>query len=210
MVTVCIPTLKRNDGQMEALLPYAYSMYGDVEIIVVRKNQSAAKNRNACINKATKEVIIMIDDDVIGFYDGWIDDLIHPLVISGDAYSIVSARHVGTRGNLQPMLGDCSSREIKGNYQKALHTKKTGLQMVGSACIAFKKEDGVRFDEEYIGAVFEDSDFCMEYRKQYPKKDIILNNLCKVIHLNEAKRGDNNNCIALNRKYFNKKWETNL
>jgi hypothetical protein len=173
------------------------------------QQQSAAKNRNVCIAMARYPIVIMVDDDVLGWYAGWHRDLIKPLVEEPERYSVVSIRCLDKKGNIAPMLGDGGSREVKGKWQKALHTPESGLNVCCSAGIAFYKGDGIRFDEEYVKAVWEDTDFCMQYKKEYSGKDIILNNNCQLIHRNEMKNRDAQS-FKQNRDYFSRKWNLNI
>lgn len=204
-VTVAIPTIKDNTEQVLELNQFLKSSYGRVQLVVVREMNSAAINRNICIERAKAEIIVMLDDDISGFYTGWIDALISPLINHPERFSIVSARFRNGSGGIGNMLGDNSSKEIKDILQTACHSDRTMLQLVPTATIAFKKT-AIRFDEAYIGAVYEDTDFCMEHRKVFPDKEIVINNACVLIHYNEQKRGGATGCVKHNRKYFNEKW----
>lgn len=205
MITVAIPTLLTKEQIQPRIEEIRKTFSG--EIITSCIKQSASKNRNWCLDNATGGIIIMIDDDITGFYPDWTSDLISPLFKYPNLYSMVSIRCLNKEKNLGAMLGDPNTT-IVGDYQKALHTERTGLSIVCSAGIAFIKDD-IRFDEGYKAANYEDSDFCMQFNQKYPNKSIIINNTCKLIHLNEQKKIENN-CNQYNKDYFNKKWNTNI
>jgi hypothetical protein len=202
MITIGIPTLKdRAEIQKQIDEINCYPPDCEYEVIASCIKQSAAKNRNWVIDNAKYDKIIMIDDDITGFYDGWYK----PLVGNLDKYSIVSARPIDKNGKIAPTLGDCSNKEVCGLYQVCIHTEKTGLNVCCSSCIAFKTSSGVRFDENYKAAVWEDFDFCLEMKKQHPDKDIVFANKCNVVHLN-AMQGRTSDDIRFNHKYCKEKW----
>lgn len=154
----------------------------------------------------------MIDDDVTGFYPGCFDVLIQPLIDFPEKYSIVAARYLRANGTVGPQLGNAGKNETNGEpIQKAIHSPETGLNLVGSACIAFYR-DYTRFDIAYhAGGAYEDTDFCMQMKKKYPEKDIIINNKCRLIHNCEGKgRGVQHEHWHYNRTYFNDKWSLNI
>ena len=105
-----------------------------------------------------------------------------------------------------------NSRVPEGIFQKCIHTTATGLNICGSACIAFWREGCPRFDEEYLGATYEDSDFCMQMREKYPEKMIVFANDCEVIHTEEKKgRGvKSNEYWRHNHEYFARKWSVRI
>lgn len=207
-ISITIPTIKLDITNQIDLLKQNISSNINYEIIIVNQQKSAAINRNACIEKAQGSLIIMIDDDIWGFYDNWIYDLIKPLLENPEEYSIITPRLVDPNYKYVGQLGDCSNPNIPNEeITIAKHTEKTGLNIIGSSCIAFFKND-IRFDEKYIGATYEDADFCMMMNQQYPDKKNIINNKCKLIHMGEAKgRIINGDSVSQpNKEYFKNKW----
>ena len=72
-----------------------------------------------------------------------------------------------------------------------------------TACIAIGN-DGLRFDEHFLGSGFEDDDFCMQLREKYPDGIWLILHDVKVIHTNEKK---NQAAPWLhNRRHFETKW----
>jgi len=206
-ISIVIPSLKQEDELKDQVKSIRQTAINDCQILTICKKQSAAKNRNECIERSIFDLIIMLDDDIGNFFPGWDELLIQPFRSNPIKYSIVAARLIDKEGNRSPQLGDCDRWNKSFDYVRAVHTLKTGLNVVGSSCISFYKDD-LRFDELYLGATYEDADFCMQMNKQCPEKEIIINNQCKLIHNNEGKGrsiGSNNYSIH-NKKYFAKKW----
>jgi len=212
-VSIVIPSIKPDcKEQIKEILGCKYGI--PVEVFSVNKQQSAATNRNACIDKAKHDKIIMCDDDITGYFDLWADYMQAHFYIAD--YSILSVRPIRADGSLCPHLGDNNGQlDDKEPIVRALHTDRTGLNLCGSATIMFNRKDGIRFDEGYKGGgCYEDTDFCMQYKKKWPDRDIMICNDVKLIHNMERKGRetmpgtyDNHNH---NRGYFAEKWGIEL
>ena len=164
-------------------------------IIYTCTKASAAVNRNNGLNAATSDIVIMIDDDIEGFFPGWDLELIRPIKEIPDTV-ISAARLFNTNGSVQVTLGT-ERMPLSPSFIDAEH------KQILSACIAFLKTD-LRFDENYIGSGFEDTDFCKQMIRKFPTGRIIVNNMCRLVHRNERKNQlDNNN---KNYQYFLSKW----
>lgn len=182
MITICLPTYKSQvTKNVEEI---GNSVSGDVQVIASCQEGSAAYNRNYCLERALGEIIIMVDDDITGFFPGWNEVLIKPL-LADDSISIVSARLTNPDGTNAPMMYD-----------------GTPFKIVPSSAIAFRKNP-LRFDENYLGGGFEDTDFCKQMESAYPDKRTLINEDCRLVHLNEKK---NQGFMGQNRKYFVSKW----
>jgi glycosyltransferase involved in cell wall biosynthesis len=144
---------------------------------------SRSYNRNYYLDRADGDIIILMDDDITGFYDGWEQDLIKPL--EDNSISIVSARLVDEQGKNIPMMFD-----------------GTKYNIVPTGCIAFRKT-GVRFDENYTEYGYEDTDFCRQMELIYPNKKTLINNNCKLVHLTIDKGIRSKD---KSRRYFLNKW----
>lgn len=216
LVSIVIPTLKTPDGIVGQLneirskkTNFEYELFAGSHTPL-----SAAGNRNWCLDRSKGDIVIMMDDDMKGFYDNWVDDLITPLIEGKDKYNIMSARLLQKNGQVGPQLGNNGKYEAHGDMEVAIHCEATGLNIVGSACISFFREDGIRFDEHYRGSTYEDTDFCMEYNKQFPNRKVFINNKCRIIHLGEgkgrgSKRGLRDNW-KFNKEYFANKWKVTV
>jgi len=179
--TIQIPTLKENvDEQIKEIKDNLY--YKDTEVIASCINQSPSKNRNYCLEKAKGEIMIMIDDDITGFFPGWDKALIKPL--EDNSVSIVAARLTKLDGTDAPMM-----------YQG------TKFNIVPFGCVAFKKT-GLRFDEGY-GPGFEDTDFCLQTEQAFPDKHTMINEDCRLIH---SRIVDRRKERYESRRYFFNKW----
>src|SRR3989338_1733267 len=155
MLTICIPTYKTEQDVQEQLQDIKRTVATtDVEVFASCQEGSAAYNRNYCLNKALGDLIIMLDDDITGFFPRWDEILIKPL-ITDDLVSIVSARLMNVDGTPGPMMYD--NRRQEPGYYSSL------CKIVPTTCIAFRKTS-MRFDEKYVGG-FEDTDFCKQMDK---------------------------------------------
>jgi glycosyltransferase involved in cell wall biosynthesis len=194
MITICIPTYKTEQETRKQIEDIKSSVSSSpVEIFASCQDGSAAHNRNYCLNKAKGEIIIMLDDDITGFFPGWDKILIKPL-LEDNLVSIVSARLINKDGTPSDMMYD--NQKYEPGYYPSL------CKIVPAACIALKKTS-MRFDENFAGSGFEDTDFCKQMAFAFPKKHTIINNDCKLIHVNERKNQDS---MRTNRRYFVSKW----
>ncbi len=167
----------------------------DINIIYVCSNASAAVNRNKCLNLAKSEYVVMVDDDITGFFSGWAFLLVSAL-ISNPNTAYVSARLLNTDGTPQRVMG----------YNNNILSPTVEVSIAPSACIAFRN-DGTRFNEEMLGSQFEDTSF--HYRLvdsnkgKYPGWKVLVHNGVKLIHKNEAKGKE---YYSHNKKIFTKEF----
>ena len=164
-------------------------------IYVSALKASAAVNRNDCLNNIKSELVIMLDDDITGFYPGWDADLIQPL-IENDNISIVSARLMNSDTTYANVMHD--------NFIYVNGYHRSPINLVPTAGIAFRP-NGIKFDENYIKASFEDTDWCKQISQRYPHMYTVINNNCKLIHLNEMKF-QVGEAWNHNRSYYISKW----
>jgi glycosyltransferase involved in cell wall biosynthesis len=189
---ILVPTCKTEEELMPMLATLSF-FSDECSVIYTCKNQSAAKNRNEALDQATSDFIIMIDDDIEGFYTGWWKELVMPLIRFSDI-SLVSARLMNRHGAIGAMM--------HGN--KDIITDIVPVEYTPSACIAFRR-DSLRFDESYVGSGFEDTDFCEQLKVRYPGSRFVINNKCRMVHLNEQKNQHGKN-FQLNKQYYQEKW----
>jgi hypothetical protein len=155
---------------------------------------SAAENRNQCLDVAKETIVIMLDDDIEGFYKGWDEDLIKPL--------IEDTLVIGVSARLMNLDGTPAYTMVE-NYD--LETPLIFSPKMQTACCAFRNTD-LRFDENFIGSGFEDDDYCRQLLRKYgPDKLFATVNACKIIHRNEAKN-QGGAYWEHNQKHFNRKW----
>ena len=166
-------------------------------------NVSASVNRNLGLHEARKtenEFVIMIDDDIGGFYTGWQKDLCAPL--EDPTVRLTSARLINADGTLSPMQGTPEDLTQSVLYLPACNVFGKRFPIVLSAAIAFRKKDVIdmAFNMQFIGSGYEDTYFCWELFNRYPDMQIVVNNDCKLIHYHEMKNQNPNN--AYNEKVF--------
>jgi hypothetical protein len=195
MTIVLIPTCKPD------VSPLLDSIIGTITgrqlVLASCKPVSASANRNLCLDQIGDTMAIMVDDDISGFYPGWTDDLLGPLV-RDPFICMVSARLMTPEG----LVGQTCSRCYDLTPDE-IEVKSNGFCVMPSAAIAFRNI-GLRFDENFRGSGFEDNDFCFQYLKANPSYKFIQSNRCKLIHANERKHQDEN--WEWNRHYFCRKW----
>lgn len=196
-IEICIPTFLTYDRVSPIIAEIRKHTPVQIPIRATCCKASAAENRNRALSMCSiGSIVIQLDDDIRGFYDGWVQDLIEPF--QSGTVSIVSARLMSSNGQIAPCQGDTG--DCRSSFFPA------DRQIVPSAAIAFIN-DGTLFDENYGGAGWEDTSFCRTMAQRYPEKQIVINNRCKLIHLNESKHEGAN---RRNAEYFRARWEYDL
>lgn len=197
MINIIIPTFQKYNKIADMVSDIEKHTHSEHRTIPICYKASAAENRNRGLAECSNgDIVIMVDDDIRGFYDGWEKDLIAPIKAGG--VSLVSARLLDKNGNRAPCNGDT------GDMASDMFTAIDGH--VPSAAIAFVK-DFLIFDENYQGAGYEDTDFCEQIKRAYPKEKIVINNKCKLTHLHESKHLGGN---TPNKPYYHNKWNNNV
>jgi hypothetical protein len=156
----------------------------DHRIIATCQPLSASKNRNYGLSYANTDIIIMTDDDVTSFYKGWLTDLIKPML---DDLSIMvcAPRLLDKNRNYGHMMGGSKIPKDNGVYESERFRYKNYYRLP-TALIAFRKNN-ILFDENFIGSGYEDSDWCNQLNINFPDKKMVINNNCKLVHINEEK-----------------------
>lgn len=192
MISILIPTCKTENEINQQIQDIEATTISKYEIIYSCTKNSASVNRNICLNKASYDIIIMMDDDISGFFHGWDMELIKAL--DSPDVILASARLLNSSKDIGFMMGDT------GDTTSALVT----AIKVPTACVTFKKNI-LRFDENFIGSGFEDDDFLKQMNQLFPDKRIVINNDCKLIHLNEMKN-QQGSFWEHNKNYFYSKY----
>jgi len=194
-VSIVVPTY-RSFGQVESMIrSMEKTAYSVGEIVVTCTAGSAAVNRNFGLAHSRYGIVIMVDDDMDGFFPGWDTVLLDPLIKDPEIV-MISARLIRPNGKLGCTMGD--------NYDVSCDLALCTNQQVPTACVAFKK-NGLHFDEGYIGSGFEDTDYCRQISKRYPQGKFVINNKCRLVHINEMKNQQGRYWEA-NKAFFLKKW----
>lgn len=217
---IMIPTIRRREEIQPQIDEIRKHTRRPHRIIAsCQRDVSAAKNRNLCLEYARGEFLIMVDDDISGFYPGWEDGLLAPLA-ADPLVCLVSARLMNPDGTVGPMCG--VGRTMS---QPLIEVRPRRDCVLPSAAIAFRNL-GLRFDEGFIGSGFEDGDFCFQLFALNSQHKFLVNNKCQLIHANEAKHQYDRACwdsgctlysgvqpkckrcqFQINRAFFWKKWK---
>jgi glycosyltransferase involved in cell wall biosynthesis len=150
-------------------------------IFTCQIGQSASVNRNYGLEQSTSDIAVMMDDDIAGFYPGWLTHLVSPLLLD-PRIIIASIRCLDKEGNLGQMMGLAGipdDREVHDVQPCGFR----GYRRVPTACIAIRK-NAVRFDEGFIGSGYEDTTYMNYVDIIYPGRRFVINNRCQLIHLN--------------------------
>ncbi|MBW1923793.1 MAG: radical SAM protein [Deltaproteobacteria bacterium] len=162
-------------------------------LIMVSRRQSAARNRNAGLDRSRSPYVIMCDDDIEDLPSGWNRELIRVLRENRDVLA-VSARLMNPDGKPGPNSAnnfDMSSPLVR-------------VSMIPTACCIFRKTD-LRFDERFIRAGWEDTDFFTQMEDRGGGVFAVANTV-RVVHKNEEKnRGGAGN--RHNQALFYSKWQ---
>ena len=196
MIDIIIPTCKSPDKVRGIVKEITATAGIDFKIIPTCFQASAATNRNYGLNQSISEIIIMVDDDIIDLPEGWAGKLTQPLHLEENIV-MVSARLMRSKTYLGVMMN------LKIDLSKEI--VDVPERMVPSACIAFRRNE-LRFDEGYIGAGYEDTDYCMQLGNKYPNGKFLIHNGVPVVHKNEMKNQQLGGCLLQNKRYFERKW----
>lgn len=182
MVSIIVPTCK-SPGEIEELkenLINSTSQNRDVEYIFTCKKVSAAENRNIGLKYTIGSIIVMIDDDISGFFPGWLNVLLFPLYLD-PIIIMVSARLMKPNGQIGYMLGDDYGKTINDGPIVEIKDK-----LLPGAAIAYRRTE-LKYNEDFIGSGYEDTAYCLELRRKYPDGKFVIVNNCPLIHKNEQK-----------------------
>lgn len=192
---IIIPSYKRSQNLQNLLMEIVEKTIPPYNIILVSKVQSAAKNRNYGLERSKSLYVIMCDDDICDLPYGWNRTLINVLKENREIIA-VSARLMTSDGK--------PGRNTSNNFD--LDRPIVEVEFIPTACCAFRKTH-LRFDERYIRAGWEDTDFFMQLEYILRGRIAICNDV-KVVHLNEEKNtGGTQN--TYNQMLFQEKWFKN-
>lgn len=191
---IIIPTCRTRE-QMSPMICDIQGFSQGCRVFATCTKASAAVNRNIGRNWCESDIIIMLDDDISGFYDGWWQELIRPL-LEDESVVYVSANLLYRDGTDSPMM-----------FRGDPHVRLNEVPRAPTAAVAFRN-DNIRFDEKYIGSGYEDDDFCVQLRERYPEGRVVVNNNVRLVHDNEQKN-QGAGYIEKNKAYFEQKFKGN-
>ncbi len=190
---IIVPAFWPGEKLTNLLCEIAEKTVPPYNLIVVSRHQSAAKNRNEGLRASQNPYVIMCDDDISGLPPGWNRELIRCLQENREFFGI-SARLMNPDG---------TPGRNSANHFDLTHPLAE-VDMIPTACSIFRKTD-LFFDERYIRAGWEDTDFFLQAHTKYGSRLAIANTI-RVVHLNEEKNGggvENEH----NRELFYSKWK---
>jgi hypothetical protein len=162
------------------------------QLIVVGHQQSAARNRNRGLDRARSPYVIMCDDDIADLPFGWNRQLVYTMKENREL-AAVSARLMRADGR--------PGENTAQNYE--LDRPLVTVDHIPTACCIFRRTE-VRFDERYVRAGYEDTDYFLQLRQAHPGL-LAISNLIRAVHLNEEKNGGGAG-NEQNRRLFASKW----
>lgn len=200
MIDIVIPTCKLKETVIQQIEEIEKNTLEEHRIVASCIFASAAINRNYVHAKTTEEFVIMLDDDMTGFYPGWELDMILPLKENKDIY-FSSARLLKPDRTLGFMM--TSKRNTLEDLEE--------VPRIPTACFAYRRkemdeligfhnETSLPFDIMFKGSGWEDNGVCYDLKKRFPKAKIVINNNCQLIHINEEK--EQKKYLAKNKEYF--------
>ena len=189
---IVIPAYEPNQNLQKLLQEIARNTVPPYNLILSTRKQSAAKNRNYGLERSKSPYVIMCDDDIGSLPLAWNRKLINILKENREilAASVRLMNQDGTPG-----------KNSANNYD--MDQPLVPVEMIPTACCIFRRPE-VHFDERYIRAGWEDTDFFMQMKEKYGGQLVIANEV-RVVHLNEEKNngGTENH---FNRRLFFRKW----
>ena len=195
-IDIIIPTCKRLHEVQPLIAEIEANTLHPHRVIATCQRVSAPKNRNYGLTVAESSIIVMVDDDMTGFFKGWLIKMIEPIQADANV-CMVSARLMRETGEAAHNSGDNYDLDSKWAYVQR--------KVIPSAAIAFI-DIGLKFDEEYIGSGFEDTDLCFQYHRENPDYEFVINNECRLVHRNEMKSQKSDGIWEHNQAIFLRKW----
>jgi hypothetical protein len=208
-IDIIIPTCRNKEEVQSQISEIENNTTEPHRIIATCQPISAAKNRNYGLSFANSSIIIMLDDDITGFYQGWLTDFISVFNDHPDAV-LTSARLLSKDRKPNNNMGMNTRHDL--DYAE-VHTSYTidgvKYRRVTAAAIAFKKTNVV-FDEVFKLSGYEDTSFMNDLSKSNPNGLFYVNNKCKLIHLNNMLGQGDKDIWQFNHDHYCKKypWDT--
>jgi hypothetical protein len=177
---ILIPTMLTRE-QIAPQIAAIEAVTPNADIFASHLKASASVNRNACLDQIqVGDIAIMIDDDIEGFYQGWVADLVEGMKVKNAV--AVSARLLNPDGRFGPT---CSGNIAPTPMEIPLIPRRSHCIMP-TAAIAFHHR-GHRFMESMLGSGWEDNEWFAQYVDADQDAVFVQSNRCKLIHRNEAK-----------------------
>ncbi len=191
-----------------------------VRVVRGSENKGFLLNCNQAISKAKGEYIVLLNNDT-NVQGEWLKELLNPIE-KDSTIGITGSMFLYPDGRLQEAGGIIFSDASGWNYgrfdrpDKAEYNFARDVDYISGACLLFKKslwDEIGGFDERFIPAYYEDSDFCFEVRKRGLRVRYIPTS--KVVHFEGVSHGGDEGAgikryQRVNRKKFLDKWKKTL
>lgn len=196
-VDIVIPAYRIQHNLSILLEEIAHKTAPPYNVIILHKEQSAAKNRNDGLRRCQSPYIIMLDDDVRDLPYLWNKKLIDRLHYSPNVMA-ASARLMNEDGTIG--MNSANNFNVNSDFET--------VNMIPTACCIFRKKDvdriGLWFDEDFLGSGWEDTMFFSQLKNGCKKlgigTDIVIDNTVKVTHLNNET--NNSQWYEYNKQVF--------
>jgi GT2 family glycosyltransferase/5S rRNA maturation endonuclease (ribonuclease M5) len=206
-----------DDGSSDGTL-HALTEFPQLKIIRSPINQGFLKNCNHACNSASGKYLVLLNNDTI-VLPNWLISLYNTIKTEPDI-GIVGSKFIFQNGIILEagglIMADGSTMQFgMGDHRHASKYNYTrDVDYISGASIMlrsslWKKIGG--FDEQYIPAYYEDTDFAMAVRKE--KLRVVYQPASEVIHFEHASYSRNEALDLLgstNNKKFVKKWADQL
>ena len=193
MIEIVIPTCKTYPEIRHQVRAIEYTASG-TKVMYSCVNTYTSKNRNAMLDACEGEFMIMLDDDIRGFYRGWASQLIESMILHPEI--LFCSAFIVHRDGI-PQLG------IVPEKMDEVYIPEN--ERVLGACFALRRREvvsrGIRFDEQFKGWGYEDTDFLEQIKSSFGAGHIWVNGKAKVIHDNEHKN-DSEVTFNRNKRYY--------
>jgi hypothetical protein len=187
-VSIIIPAYDDTPKLRRALWSIRQTADMPYELIVSRARQCVAKNRNAGLALATQDLVMFLDDDVI-LPPGWMSRLVAVLGSHAE-YGAVCTHLTFADGSPQTRRPDLRP----GDFWEIT---------IPGTCIVYSRSrvHDIRFDENYQGSQWEDTDWMWQVERQGLKVGMTGDVWALHDHADSE-----NKWLVPNAEYFRGKW----
>lgn len=207
-IDIIIPTCKKKEDIQKLINDIEYNTPENHRLICTCQPLSASKNRNYGLSYVNSELFIMCDDDITGFYLGWLTNLIYPMQKDKNII-MCSARLLFPNREWNNNMGMYKTKESYTKLTSAFNENGIEYKRITTACLSLRKNN-IRFDENFKGSGYEDTDYSNQLSEEFNGMDFIVNNQCELIHENKKQGQGNQNIWQENHDYYSEKypWDT--
>ena len=191
-IDVIIPTCRTRPEVEDQIAEIIRTAGVPVNVIATCQPICSAKNRNIGLDQAQSEIVVMIDDDVTGLPKDWVSGLVQVMRDFPNCV-MVSAQLMRPEGGYGLMMGCPHGRPIGSGLHPI-----DGPHLL-TACIAIRN-DGLRFNEAFLGSGWEDNAYNDLQRETYPNAVWLVQHDIQVTHRNEMKFQREN--FRRNQEYY--------